>query len=129
MAKGFWKLGSDTQVRTPVSYLREQATALREATEGILVGDVRQFDVQSRNPQLGFSLMIVAPALNNYRYRVLSIRQPIVMYPLMLESTALDETLEIANEEQLVAALERILGSDVIQRVVAALLAQARETS
>ena len=39
MAKGFWKI-PEGNTRTPVAISKEQASALSEDTQGILVGEV-----------------------------------------------------------------------------------------
>jgi hypothetical protein len=49
------------------------------------------------------------------------------MYPLLLRSAVSDEAEQIDNEEQFIQSLRKILSSPEIQRVVGALLNQARE--
>jgi hypothetical protein len=125
MAKSFWKIPvTEGTPRTPVTLLREQAALLGEKTGGALLGAVSQGTAPASG--FGFNLSIRVPALNNYVYIVLKITQSPLMYPLRLESSTLniDETIE--NEEQLEAALEKILGSEEIERVIAALWAQAK---
>ena len=63
---------------TPLSILREQAAALTQQTHGVLVGEA------TANPEgerIVVSLDIIAPGLNDYRYRVMRYEQPPEMYP------------------------------------------------
>jgi hypothetical protein len=125
MTKSFWKIPvSEGTLRTPVTLLREQAALLGNETGGALRGFVGQGIAPSG--YFGFSFGISVPALNNYTYLILTIIQPPLMYPLTVKSPTLNFEENIENEEQLEAALEKILGSEEMQRVIAALLAQAK---
>ena len=59
-------------VRTPVAILRTQATRLGQRTQGLLVGEVTV--TTGENNQVVLGLEVIVPALNNYRYRLLSVQ-------------------------------------------------------
>jgi len=64
--------GLETDVLTPIAILRTQSTLLRQKTQGLLVGEVRVTTSEFGQSILSFD--IVAPAINNYRYRLLSVQ-------------------------------------------------------
>lgn len=59
-------------VRTPVAILRTQATRLGQRTQGLLIGEVTI--TTGENNQVVLGLEVIVPALNNYRYRLLSVQ-------------------------------------------------------
>ena len=126
MAQSLWKIPDTTHLRTPVTVLKEQASALTDATEGILVGEVRT-NPGSTQEQLQYSLEIVVPSLNQYRYRVITLVQPLGMYPLNI--LVGNVSSRVSNEEELIKKLGEILGSERVQRVLASLITQARNSS
>jgi hypothetical protein len=69
MVESFWAIPDSTTLRTPLSILREQAAALTEQTKGVIVGSV---ETRASNGSLDVILNLVVPALNDYRYRILS---------------------------------------------------------
>src|SRR5438093_13367585 len=80
-------IGSETGgLIPPVTLLRAQAARLAERTNGILEGKV-----ESSSTSDGLflhSLIIVAPALGNYRYELLRVNHRIQLYPLEVQCTA-----------------------------------------
>lgn len=67
MAESFWAIPDVTETLTPLSILREQASALTRQTKGMLVGNV---DVEnSGGGDLTITLDLSVPALNDYRYK------------------------------------------------------------
>lgn len=61
-----------TTVLTPIAILRTQANLLGQKTQGLLVGDVRV--TSGEKGQVILSFDVIAPALNSYRYNLLSVR-------------------------------------------------------
>ena len=63
----------ESAVLTPIAILRTQATLLGQKTQGLLRGDVR---VTNEKGKLLLNFDVVAPAVNNYRFTLLSVRHP-----------------------------------------------------
>jgi len=128
MTTGFWSIPTDLSLpRAPVSFLKEQAAALREDTQGSLVGFVGTIPMGPS--ELGYYLTIEAPTLNNYRVTVLSIRHKLVpMYPVTLHTDIFTPATDIAieTEGEFITELRRILSSNEMEQIVAALLSQIR---
>lgn len=121
MAESFWALPEAADIRTPLSILREQAAALTEGTRGVLVG---MAEAKPIGQELNVTLDVTVPGLNDYRYRILSYRQPIEMYPgqiVVVDS----EWHEIADEQSFVAEVKSVLSSDRVKTILASLRAYA----
>lgn len=127
MPKNLWgDLGSIKAERTPTTVLREQAAALGPLTKGVLRGNV---ETGQRYGRFSATLSIVAPAVNDYEFAVAEISYGINLYPVSLvadwEKNQRDSTVECEDEEALTAALEQILTSDRVRRVITSLIAQS----
>jgi riboflavin biosynthesis pyrimidine reductase len=116
---------TSSDIKPPVTILREQATILSEATNKILIGDVT---VSKDGPQVTSRLFIEAPALDNYVYVVLSVKHDIMLYPLKVVDVATGVLYQCEDEEQYRAALKLILSSPRVHKVVASLIAQSKAT-
>ena len=123
MVESFWAVPDVTDIRTPLSILREQAAAITEQTKGTLVGVV---DAQAgSNGDLEIQLELSVPSLNGYRYRILAYEQPIELYPGRMR--ARNESGTINDEKDFISTIKTILSSGRVRNVLIALLAQARE--
>ena len=127
-SKNLWgNLTAEESVRTPTNVLNEQATALSEMTKGILHGKV---ELWSEEKTFKITLSIVAPAVNNYEFEVVSVKHPVELYPVSVvaawERWELRKEIECQDEEEFMAALERILGSERVRRVISSLIAQSK---
>jgi hypothetical protein len=110
-------------IKTPIAILREQAAILGDATNNVLVAEVVP---NKRGSTMLAHLYIAAPALDNYRFLVLTVEHELELYPLSVE----DETSLYDNckdETQYKAAVRAILSSDRLRRVIASLLAQSKQ--
>jgi hypothetical protein len=124
MPENLWgELPLSTPIRTPTVILQEQANTLTELTKGTLVGRVNQ---GSSGLNFVSNLIIVAPALNNYSYSVLTIQHQITLYPLILTDNTTSSTYNPANEDQFVIQLRRIPSSDTVKRAILGLVSQIR---
>jgi hypothetical protein len=121
MAESFWQIPDVSDIRTPLSILREQAAALTEQTKGQLVGVV---ETKSEGDDLRIALEIAVPALNDYRYRILSYHQPVELYPGWLDAISLTQ---IPNEQDFINAVRDTLSSPRTRNVLTSLLAQVTE--
>ena len=76
-------------------------------------------------------LFIVAPALNNYTYTIMSAVHDVFMYPV----TATDfnglfsVSRDCKNEEDFINSVQEILSSEQVHKVIASLLSQSRDAS
>lgn len=111
------------KLRTPASILREQAAILEKKTDGLLLGRVRR---EVTEETFSMYLYIVAPALNNYSYRVLGVDHQIELYPLEVFDFATGDEFDCQDESAFKAQLKEILSSDSVRKVVIGLLAQVR---
>jgi hypothetical protein len=94
---------------------------LKDMTNGLLVGHIKRFG-GANYEDFAIRLSIVAPALENYSYPVLVVSYQLeALYPVIFKEP---EKIECQSEEEFVQELEKILSSEKIQRVVAALLGQ-----
>lgn len=129
MADSFWAIPDTALIRTPLSILREQASALTQQTQGVLVGeaatktDVGPLAGKPDVNQLVVTLDVVVPGLNDYRYRVVTYRQPLEMYPgRFFVSGGEWETIE--DEDAFVNAVKAALSSQRTEKVLTSLLSQ-----
>ncbi|OQW91383.1 MAG: hypothetical protein BWK78_04820 [Thiotrichaceae bacterium IS1] len=108
MTKNLWGTLPETEtIRTPHAVLMEQAALLREMTNGLLLGKVKRRPVPPNNPfvpqQQGFELrlLIVAPALDNYSYTVVTIFYPMAtLYPVKVENNSDHKPVTCQSEEE-----------------------------
>jgi hypothetical protein len=128
MPKNLWgELPADAELRTPTQLLKEQASALSDATRGALEGVV---SVAHQQEKFVITLSILAPALENYSYEVLYVEHPLQMYPLKVVPSyaryMVSEHIACANEAELEAAVQQVLQSRRVRQVVTTLLAHSR---
>lgn len=124
-AKSMWGDLSDLEtVRTPKAILVEQAIFLTKATSNVLVGDVKDVSAPLTK-EFVYDFNIVVPALNNYIYTVLRIEHEIDFYPLMLRCGDFDNGEICGNEQAFCGAVEAILSSTELKRIISRLVSQA----
>lgn len=110
--------------KTPFVILKEQAELLTEKTDGLLLGEV------SQNQSIGregfcYTLYMVAPSLNNYRYNLLTISYEIGLYPLRLIESE-KESVVCSDENEFKKELGEIFKSQGTQNVISKLLTHVR---
>jgi hypothetical protein len=113
------------KIRTPLSILREQATVLSQMSERLLEGEVM---VTSDSPdQIEAQLNIVAPTLGGYSVTILSISYGLDLYPILLQHALEPSIRKSAKDEQaFIVALQQVLTSESVRKVISALLTQIR---
>ncbi|MEK7400291.1 MAG: hypothetical protein AAB116_25380 [Candidatus Poribacteria bacterium] len=126
---------------TPVIILRQQASLLGKKTKNIIQGKVEK-GTDDTNGLFDYTLYIVAPALNDYRYRLLSISYGIHLYPLTIKIEDEEILSEIPpkfscttyksgisikpnSEEEFKEVLKAIFNSKKVLRVISVLLSQS----
>ena len=121
MVESFWAIPELTTMRTPLSILREQDGALTEQTHGALVGIVEAD--KGKGYVLVIRLEVSVPALNDYRYRILTYEQPIDLYPGILYGPD-DSISNPVNESDFTSAIKEALSSPRVKNVLTSLLSQ-----
>ena len=76
-----------TELTPPVTLLKEQGTLLGEKTKNLVVGKVVRLDDWSyaQPGHFAYAFYLVAPALGNYRYKLLTLSYPPEFYPLCID--------------------------------------------
>ena len=145
------EIKSDPLPAAPVSILREQAALLAEKTNNDLKGEVETS--ASGENRFSHSFYIVAPGLDDYRYRLFYINHDVLLYPLQiggLSNASIKEaappgnnppdptnpfmgvfppttmTIQAENEAGFKILLKKILSSEETARIVKSLLGQIR---
>jgi hypothetical protein len=127
VVESFWVVPDVATLRTPLSILREQATALTKQTNGLLVGQV---DVnQQSDGDLQIKLEVIVPALNEYRVRILRYLQPITLYPGSLTGMGIGAFVEVNSEEDFVSGVRNALSSQAVKNILSSLMSQVGDTS
>ena len=105
------------------SILREQAIALMEQTNGLLVGQVETN--QQPDGNLLIQLGVTVPALNQIpRLYSPNYQQPIALYPGRLSGMGIPGFEDIYSEEDFVTVVKRVLAAQEIKNVLTSLMSQ-----
>ncbi len=136
----------------PVTLLRQQASLLGSKTKNVLTGVVSRprkkaslYDVLRAEPaksapakerastpeqQMEVYFSIRCSALDNYTFHVLTLIYPLLtIFPLSVRDEAVGKVHTCMSEDELRDALQRILGSQHLRRVISALLREARASA
>ena len=123
--KNLWgELPSGEGIVPPVTILKEQAELLTDHYGGMLQGQVSQGEPFGMD--LRYNMSIVAPLLNNYTFAVATLYNPITLYPCKLVDRISNAETKANNAAELEIALGRVLMSETVKKVVAALAAQSK---
>jgi hypothetical protein len=106
-----------TQIRTPLSILREQAAILGAKTKNLVEASVTTM-VAGHLFIHKFNLIV--PPLDSYTYNLFTIAYGPSIYPVIVQNT----TDQIDTEEQFIEWLGAKLSSPETKRIVSNLLAQ-----
>lgn len=78
-------IGPIPDLKSPVTILREQASLLGKKTNNLVEAEVVQLEsVISEEKEFSYAFLIVAPALDNYRYKLFTISYGINLYPVTI---------------------------------------------
>jgi len=124
--------------KAPVTILKEQASLLGAKTENMIKAEVSYIKGSSFMDQNGFAydFTILAPLLEDYRYRLFTIKHDVELYPLKIYtddeilgeiSPAEKDKIVINSEAELLEALKKILNSKKAKRIISAMLLQCRK--
>lgn len=109
--------------KAPLLILREQAAKLSAKTSNIIEAEVTanpNYDGESLDVR--FTLKV--PALNGYEYVLLSIRQPVDLYPVSLSEESYIG--EAKDEQEFKRYLEKLFKSDRTVKIISSLIAQSK---
>lgn len=131
----------------PIAVLRQQAQLLAEKTGGLLRGEVTSATlpgVRRSTPSvtnaaemllsatgtavdLVHTFHIVAPALSNYRYSLLSVRHDYRLYPAVVSYLPNATVYEVSSSEEFESRLRELFGHEETLRVLGSLLVQIQQ--
>lgn len=120
--------------KAPASILKEQASLLGMKTNNLVQAEVVRYEPgigESEKFKHGF--LIKAETLDNYRYRLFTIKHGITLYPVYISldkdiqqevaSTLVAEDVAVKCESELVDILGKILKAKKTKQVIRSLLA------
>ena len=121
---------------SPLAILRIQAENLTRMTQGLLQGDIV---TSSYTTRVQHSFDIVAPALNGYRHRILTItHDQSLIYPVFFSADEVEEgetdpqvnrlARSAFSEAEFIQMLSNALQSGYVRSVVNSLIARSNET-
>jgi len=111
-------------LRTPVFLLREQAEVFTKAYKGVLTGRV---STTRSGVDLNHHLQIVAPALGQYTFGILSVTHGVQIYPAVVINLLTNVSEQTNDEADLKVKVGKILSSAQVHKVIGGLLAQSRD--
>ena len=112
-----------SEVTPPSTILRTQATSLAHRTKGVLEGRVKS---GAKQEAIYHTLFVVAPALGNYQYALLTITHDVKLYPVSMSAEEGRSWTEYNDETEFIEGLRDRLSSAESRRVIGALLTQSR---
>jgi hypothetical protein len=128
MTESFWTIPDTTNLRTPVTILKEQAEAVTQATNGVLNGEIRAYSrnsLERADFKSGTQLAITVPFLKDYSVILLNYDHNITMYPGVIKDNFGNNSFIINNELEFVNSLKDIFSSEKTKMILANLLSQA----
>lgn len=102
--------------------LREQAALLGQKTKNLVEAEVSTDALPDHHISHNFTL--VAPAMDNYRYGLLTVIHPIETYPLTIHFAPDNSSFQAKNEDDFLGLLKRLLSSEKTKKIVQSLIAQ-----
>jgi hypothetical protein len=110
---------------SPVTVLKEQAALLGTKTRNLVEGKVELTD--SGRKDFVYVFYLVAPALKNYRYRLLHVNCPVEFYPATIVFEAKNKGGYVANDyDEFVRKLGEVLSDEKTKSVIKALISQSQ---
>jgi hypothetical protein len=122
MAQNLWPSDiAESNLITPVTILKEQATALGDLTKQIVIAEVRS---SSTGSSFTHRFVLTAPAIGNYNFELLQVQYGISFYPMQLSWRGSIYT--ISSEQQFIQTLKDIFVDATTRNVIQSMLAQSR---
>jgi hypothetical protein len=112
----------EPELRTPVALLREQAVALGEKTKNVVTAEVES---GTDGDTFVHTLYLAAPSIN-YKYQLLTVRHPLLLYPLLAKEPSNISWKKLESEDDFLQWLKGVLASENTKKVIRALKAQSQ---
>ncbi len=109
---------------TPVTILKQQAALLGPKTNNLVEAEVTS---SADGPRFIHKLVLVAPALDSYRYQLITISHTIELYPVNVVYHARNSGSVARDQEELVEQLGSKLSDEKTTSLIRALIAQSRQ--
>ena len=124
--ESLWPTEIKQAILTPRDILETQAMALREQTDGLLTGEVRENRDESEGA-VYLILEVVSPKMKGVRHRVLTARHfTDRIYPCHIDADGL-RTAEVAySDREFIELLRQVLHSGEVKALSISLIARAR---
>lgn len=135
MSTNLWPkelLESLDNVRLPITILQEQADFLNKMTKNVITAKTvtNTITIHMDNgdvlPGVVHLLKIVAPAIGNYDFELVSLMQKgVVLYPIKVISELLGSKNDVSNPEELEASLKNVFNDRKTIETIQSLLIQS----
>lgn len=136
-SESYWDLDFDfSSEETPRRIMTQQAGFLEKVTQGLLHGYIstrkeylsEAVEEMIEGGDLIHDFFIVAPALDNYRYKLFEVTQPITIYPLRIENAAFEGgAMNCKNIDELKKGIAQVLNDQKTKQVIRALIIQSMD--
>ncbi len=121
-SKNLWgELKDLKKVPSPKARLKEQVDNLSNLTEGMLTAEIAK-GILFTGYEFTYTIVIIAPWINNYKKTILEVGHNMEPYPLRLMDFVNDKNYECNNEPEFLKNLEEILTSPKVRDIIASLI-------
>lgn len=115
-----------TDAIAPVVILKEQASLLGQRTQNLVEARVHPGQTHYEEYPFVYYFELVAPALDNYRYRLFGISHGVAFYPVRIEFEGFDGYRDAISENEFMSELADIFSSERTRRIISSLIAQSK---
>jgi hypothetical protein len=115
-----------TDAVAPVVILKEQASLLGQRTQNLVEARVHPGQLHYVGYPFVYYFELVAPALDNYRYRLFGISHGVEFYPVRIEFEEFDGYRDAISESEFMDELAKIFSSERTKRIISSLIAQSK---
>jgi hypothetical protein len=128
-----WPDLTPAAIITPASILKTQAAVLSQKSKGLLQGEVESWTHEN---DVHHQLVVVVPALDNYRYTLIKLHHSLTIYPVFIDESPvpreqedewsnINRAYKLQDEDSFRNWLRTILAAPQTIRILQNLLAQA----
>ena len=115
--------------KAPAVILREQGALLGKRTNNLVLGRVvaQNQDTEKADGAFLYTFYLVAPALDNYHYKLFIMKHGINLYPVMVHCPKVKlRRIGARTQEEFLGILREIFASEHTRQVIESLLAQSQ---
>lgn len=125
--QNLWPDFAINKIKSPKAILKEQAGHLMAQTNNVLSAEVR---TSHYNGNISHDFIVIAPAIDNYRYSLFSVKHAVTgYYPITInidsDDPAWEYGIEAENEKEFVKLLSIVFNNPAIIQIVSSLLSQS----